>query len=135
MTDSPKNNVVVVVLVLLAIFAESTLAFTQELQQYTDEITKRSFGLISSFNGMFDMQSWPMVFATAVYTIVNLCVVIYTAFDFFSGGWLWLSSMFGASSPLGLGHMPTEMTTAKNGETRDQRVLNVSPNTHFRLYF
>jgi len=128
MTDSQKNTLLVVV-VIIASFSSfpSTSAFTQDLQHYTSEIQRRSYGLLE----LLQPDSMFMTLGGPAFTTVTFFVALYEFSKMLTRyvpgvrslmGMLGLSGL-GGGLPL-LGHMPTEMTTARDGENREQRLIN-----------
>jgi len=117
MTDTKKQSLLVVVL-LVAIFGVSTtFGFTQEIKSISNEIAKRSFGVLEFLE---KEDTWLTRFCSPIFTIITFFVSCYSIVTLISG---W----FGVGALPQLSHMPTEY---KSGE-RDQRLLEVSKNSYF----
>lgn len=119
MADPRKNTSFVVVVVLLGYLTMPAYCFTQDLQHYTSEISKRSFAVM---DGMLDSEGLVMRFGYPVFVILQFCAAVRSLISLLVG---LLPGMMGLGGTLGmiLGMPGTEMAQARDGEQREQRMM------------
>lgn len=119
----PRKNGLVVVVVLLGYLTLPAHCFTQDLQHYTSEFSKRSFAVMDGIlenDGVFMRIGYP------VFVIVTFCSSLRSLISLLAGflpGLL--PGMLGLGGVLGsvLGLPSTEMAQARDGEQREQRMM------------
>ncbi len=123
MADPRKNTSFVVVVVILGYLSMPAHCFTQDLQHYTSEISKRSFAVM---DGMMDSDGIMMRFGYPVFVILTFCSSVRSLISLLAGlipgmlpALLGLGGTFGSI----LGLPGTEMAQARDGEQREQRMM------------
>lgn len=125
MTDPRKSKILVVVVTTLWWLANPAWCFGEDLQLYTQEISKRSFQVME---GMMDPEGPLMRFGYPIFIILVFCSSFNQLLSVLSPIMSYFGGLMSFGGPLSMlaGYPSQEVALAREGESeRDQRLLEV----------